>query len=202
MSGNAFRVREMGLTIQDAIWDSLRGQFYVSTAGAAAINPNTIAHLDPTTGAMTGAVPAGTEPDALALSDDGSTLYVGVDWSAAVRRLTLPGMTTAAEYSLGRDRIFGPYYANSIEVAPGAPAIIAVIRYRYGGISPPGDGVAIFDANGPRPHVGGNLTSDPTINGNVDYLNGPLVMTMQWVGGPTSLIGNDDWTSLGQSPIF
>src|SRR5882724_5739516 len=193
-AGKAYRVREMGLSVNAALWDSSRGVFYVSTSGYASITPNRLSVLDPASGALSNATYVGTEPGALALADDGSYLYAGIDGSATLRRISLPALTTTAEYKLGRDFVYGAYYADRIEVAPGAPEIAAVSRRRYHHISPPNDGIAIFDGDGLRPNVGGNLTSDVSQTGNVGYLNGPETDAVAWAGSATELLGVNSYT--------
>jgi hypothetical protein len=48
-----------------------------------------VVFIDPTTNAVVQNVPIGSDPDFLALSADGSTLWVGIDGAQAMRKLTL-----------------------------------------------------------------------------------------------------------------
>ncbi len=113
---------------QDIAFDPVRNLFYLSVGETAATNPNSIAVLDPSTGAITSVVPvpAGSEPNLLAISDDAQFLYVGFDGTSSVQRYILPALKPDVNIPLGTDPDFGPYFAVDLQVAPGAPHTIAV----------------------------------------------------------------------------
>jgi hypothetical protein len=98
---------------------------------------------------VTRASPAGSDPHQLAIADDASTLYAGLMGAGAVQQFSLPVPTSVRQIPLGVG-LFGQRYPNDIAVMPGRPGTIAVARHRSL-VSPPNDGVAIFDDGVQRP---------------------------------------------------
>ena len=125
------------------------GKLYVSVPGNSVAYPNSIVVINPSTGAVEASVWVGSEPNVLALSDDGQYLYVRLDGAAAVRRVYLPTLTPGLQFGLGSDLRYGPYMAGSIAVMPAASSTVAVVRLRKN-ISGTG-GVAIYDDGVIRP---------------------------------------------------
>ena len=70
-------------------FDATRGLIYASVDGSAPMYPNTITAVDPTTGAVVSSIAAGSDPHLMALSDDASTLWVGIDGAFSIRKITL-----------------------------------------------------------------------------------------------------------------
>ena len=66
-----------------------RNEIYASVSGDAEVYANTIVVVDPTTSSVVSTIPIGSNPGKLALSDDGSTLWVGIDGAHAIRKVTL-----------------------------------------------------------------------------------------------------------------
>jgi hypothetical protein len=75
-----------------------------------------------------------------------------------MRRFNVQTNTPGLQFSLGEHSFFGRYAVSDIAVAPGNPNLVAVAR-QFGGISPPGAGVAIFDNGVQRPTVGSDHIS-------------------------------------------
>lgn len=63
----------------------------------------------------------------LAVSDDGSTLYAGVDGGRSVRRYTLPQLTPGAEFSLGTAGV-EPWTTRDLTMVPGSTTALVVSR--------------------------------------------------------------------------
>ncbi len=76
-----------------------------STAGAAG---NSIVPIDPQTGTVGANTFVGSEPNKLALSDDGQFLYVSLDGTGAVRRVDVATLTAGPQFSLGGSQFNGP----------------------------------------------------------------------------------------------
>ncbi|HEY5886053.1 MAG TPA: hypothetical protein VIT88_15305, partial [Pyrinomonadaceae bacterium] len=114
---------------------------------------NSVTTIDPLTGAITNSVFVGSEPNRLALSDDGQTLYAALEGAFAIRQFNASTQTAGAQFPLGQDSFFGRYRVNDMAVAPGNPNLLAVVRY-YQGVSPPEAGVAVFDNGVQRTKTG------------------------------------------------
>lgn len=151
----------MSLPANDLVFDRASGNLYASVPGRAGERGNHVVEIDPTTGELGRSVLVGSEPDQLALSDDGGVLYVALAGAAAVRRVELPSLEAGLQFSLGSDRFSGPHYVEDLEVLPDDSDAVAVAR-RVEGLSPKHAGVAIYDNGQQRPdetpgHTGSNV---------------------------------------------
>jgi hypothetical protein len=138
------------------VWSPVSQQIYLSIAGTASVNANTITPLNPTTLQMGGPVSAGSGADRLAVSSDGSWLYAGIDKDGTVQRFSLPSLAPDITIPLGTGSDSAPNSAYDIETDPVAPTTIAVSQ--DSSVSQAGS-VVIYDGATPRvstvPGVGG-----------------------------------------------
>jgi uncharacterized repeat protein (TIGR01451 family) len=140
------------LPINDIVYNTKDGLIYASIPGYAGKNlGNTIGAIDPTTGILQKTIFVGSEPNRLALSDDGTQLFVGLDGAGAVRHVDLTTDKPAEQFSLGGGPgVYNPpYTAVSLAVVPGQPNSVAV--YATSGI------VTIFDSGVARPNSSSGL---------------------------------------------
>jgi hypothetical protein len=150
-SGGAnFAVITLNQAAKDIVYDPLNAVFYLSVTGTDPNHPNTISVLDPSTATITSSVPAGTNPNVLAISDDSQFLYAGIDGSSSVQRFTLPGLTKDISYQLISPSVSGQLFALDLQVAPGAPHTTAVTVATQGSSPSAQGGVQIFDDATPR----------------------------------------------------
>jgi sugar lactone lactonase YvrE len=155
MQNDQHFVRKLNLTANDLAYNSSDQTIYASVPSAAGNIGNSLTPINPRSGMLGSSVFVGSEPNILALADDGRTLYVTLDGSFSVRRFDLSTQTPGLQFSLGRESGSGggSYSASDIAVAPGNPNLLAVARYRNF-VSPPGGGVAVFDNGIQRPQTG------------------------------------------------
>lgn len=128
----------VALAAQDLAYSSRDNVIYAALGATAGARANTVVAISPHTGEVTGSVSLGGNPSKLALSDDGTTLWVAMEGTGQVRRLALPGLTPGTAFSLGTER------AEDMEVMPGRPGTVA-IALRNQCCSPSHEGVAIYD---------------------------------------------------------
>jgi hypothetical protein len=83
----------LALQASHMVYDSSRDRLYVTIQGAASHDPNTVTTIDPRAAEVIASIPLGSDPDVLALSTDASTLWVGMDGSFSMRKVTLSGAT-------------------------------------------------------------------------------------------------------------
>jgi len=172
-----FIATQVNQAAQDIVFDAVNNVIYLSVPGTAAANGNTISVLNPTTAAITSSVPAGSNPDVLAISDNSQYLYAGIDGSSSVQRFTLPAVTKDISYPLGSNSSFGPYIALDLQVAPGAPQT-TVVSLGNPSVSPIAQGgITIFD----------NATARPTTVPGFSGPNGGLFGSIQWGSAATVL---------------
>jgi hypothetical protein len=167
-SATATSMRALALFARDLAPDDQRGLIYASVASTAPADANSVIALDPSTGTVSKRVFVGSSPGRIARSHDGQFLYVGLNGASAVRRVDLSTFTAGLQWSLS-----GGEVAGEIKVLPGRPQSVAVSR-QSPGISPPLNGVTIYDDGIARPqsspgHTGGNriefLASPDTLYG-------------------------------------
>jgi hypothetical protein len=151
----------------DMVWDPVNQVIYLSVPSLASANGNTIAVLNPASGNIRSTQFAGSEPDALAISDDSQFLYAGLDGSSSVQRFILPGLTPDINYLLGAGSYpEGPFFGLDLQVAPGLPHTTAVSRGAFN-VSPVAlGGMAIFD--------------DATQRSTIADTSGDLYDSLQW----------------------
>lgn len=168
----------------DVVWDARFNLLYVSKPSTAQHSADTVIAFSPRAGLNDAAaiwiyqLPAGSNPDRLALSADGKYLYVSLDGAAAVQQLAITSASSAptagTTIPLGSGQ-YGPYYALDLAVSPTADTTIAVAR----AVSPAQSmrselalgGVAVYDGATQRPDVVGP-SSAPSGNALLD--------TLQW----------------------
>jgi uncharacterized protein (TIGR03437 family) len=152
-SGSVVTVTTVGISANDLIWDPNRVQIYLSIPGSAGAQGNSITVLNPSTGQLGASAFAGSEPDLLSVSATGQYLYVSLDGSNTVQRMTLPGLGRDIQIPLVPAPTFGPFAANDVEASPTLDrTFLATLHFPLGS-SPQEAGVAIFDDATVRPNT-------------------------------------------------
>ncbi len=134
----------VSLPSSDIAYDAVTQKIYASvpssdTSGRA----NTVTPIDPVTGVLGTSIAVGSNPNSLAVSDDGQFLYAGLLGASSISRITLATQSVSLQISVP-STVYGAMYAGEIKVLPGNPRAIAITRGSY-------YGVAIFDDNVQRP---------------------------------------------------
>ena len=146
-------IRRVSLRTNDLVYSPTLNKLYASVPSSAGSGGNSITTINPTTGAIDSSVFVGSEPNKLAISDDGQSLYVNLDGAFSIRRFDASTQIPGLEFSVGQDNFFGRYAITDLAVAPGNPNLVAVARHHLG-VSPPQAGVAVFDNGVQRPTTG------------------------------------------------
>ena len=148
---NGYTIRQIDVTAVDLVWDENSGNIYLSSPSSAPENPNSIVALDPVTGQLGDAGFAGSEPTYSAVSDGGAYLYVGLEGSNSIRRMTLPALEQDIAIPMG-SYPQGPLFAGEILAIPGEPNSIAVLRNAAQNLTATYD-LTVFDDAVPRPNT-------------------------------------------------
>lgn len=177
-----YSMKVMNLLANGLVWDGLHGVMYASVPAASNSHPNTVAAIDPAIAAVVATASAGTDPDALSLSDDDAFLYVGEDGSNAVERFLTSGMSADITVPMPSGSL-GQYYPLALAAAPGAPHTFAVSLgilnlTGVGGMSE--GGVMIYDDSTAR------ATSVPGFDASGKIYNG-----VAWGADATTLYSSD-----------
>src|SRR6185369_12644383 len=113
--------RIVPILASDLIYDPVTQRLYAASPSRAGSSGNSVVPINPTNGSIGSSIFVGSEPSKLARSDNGQYLYVGLDGSSAVRRVSLATQTADLQFSLGTGIISSgqPNLVADIEVAPG-----------------------------------------------------------------------------------
>jgi uncharacterized repeat protein (TIGR01451 family) len=148
VTGGPHCIWQVRLRAGDLVYDRFRGKIYASVPGSVPGIGNSIATLDPRTGAIGPFLFVGGGPGQMALSDNGQYLYVYLEDVRRVRRWDLHARTLSEPFSLGEHPFRGPRAAFDLAAVPGEPEAVAVAM--TGDLDPQ---VAVFDNGAQRPNV-------------------------------------------------
>lgn len=182
-AGGNFTLASIPVQANDMVWNPASQLLYLSVQSTNSSYANSIVALNPATGTFGVSQTAGTNPDRLAVSGDGSYLYAGIDGSSSVERLTLPSLSTDISIPIGSSST--PYYAMDIAVAPGAPQTIAVLRGTANIFPADQGGVVLYDNAVARPDSIPGIGGAP--NAEID--------TLHWGSTSAQLYGAADDSS-------
>ena len=132
------------LTASALTIDPVGGLLYAAIPSTASQNPNTIIPINPTTGAQQAPIAVATNPQRLAVSADGSELYVAS--TGVLQRINLKTMAIERTFNLPVDSTFGQTYIQEMHVVPGSPQSIVVELFV--GSDPAEDGAALYNDSG------------------------------------------------------
>ncbi|HVG26932.1 MAG TPA: IPT/TIG domain-containing protein, partial [Acidobacteriaceae bacterium] len=115
----------IAMPMNGLVWNSKDGLLYATIPGRAGPGlGNSLVGIDPVTGAIQRTIFVGSEPNRLAISDDGTQAFVGLDGPGAVRQVNLQTGTAGVQWSLGGYN--PPYTASALAVLPGQANSVAV----------------------------------------------------------------------------
>lgn len=177
-------VTKLSLTHNALVFDAPRNRYYASIPGSVAGTGNSIATIDASTGAVSNSLAVGSEPFAMALAPDGSALYVGLNGSGEVVKLSLPGMTEQYRTRLPTSSYFArQLVAKSIAASPAEADVIAVSLLDPQS-SPGSAGVALLRTGTLQPQIAGGFIS-----------TGAAIGPIAFNGTGTTVYGYEDETS-------
>jgi hypothetical protein len=172
-NGSSGYVVKVPVEARHMVYDPARDRLYLTTTGSAAAYPNSVITVDPGTGAVVSSIWVGSQPSVLALSDDASTLWVGLGGLAAIRKISLssggaPVLGPLCRFPLDQNKI-DYLRPGEMVVLPGAPESVVVVRSSTGP-----DDITVLDDCVARPtQVSHTNTAPPLIfRGPPGYLFG------------------------------
>ena len=145
----------------DIAYNPADGLLYASVATSGGSVPgNSVVGLDPTTGNVIRQIWVGSNPDKLAISTDGTQLFVGLDGAGAVAQVDLTQGKVVNQFSLGGGAgVYDPpYTALYLAAVPGLPNSVAVA---VAGSFTGGAGVTIFDSGVARTNSSSGVSYGP-----------------------------------------
>lgn len=147
----------VGIPNNDLVYNPADGLLYVSVPSSAG-SPlgNSIVGIDPVTGNTMRSIFVGSNPNKLALSSDGTQLFVGLDGTGALAQVNLTTGHVTNQFLLGEGpgAYNPPYTAAYLAAVPGEPNSVAVAAT---GTSTGGPGVTIYDSGVARAKTSSSL---------------------------------------------
>jgi DNA-binding beta-propeller fold protein YncE len=156
---DTFVERVVPVAARDLVFDPRRKLLYASVGDSASTYRNSVVAFDEFTGAVTRAVFVGSNPSHLALSADGTALYVALESGNAVARINPTTFTEQSRFATGSMQDT-PVAPGDIEVRPGHPNTVAVVHHAPAWSSAP-IGVALY-VDGVR--MPGTVDQLPTVS--------------------------------------
>ena len=152
---NVGGITRLPLATNDIVYDPNTQKVYASLPSTSGTFGNSIAAINPQTGAMSNPVFIGSEPRRLAISDNGEYIYAALDGAASIRRFEVAPQTAGLQFALGISHPHGPMTPGDIAVMPGNAHAIAVARRNTGNFT---DSVGVYDDGVVRSNsvLGGN----------------------------------------------
>ena len=145
----------LGITNNDMLYNATDGLLYASIPGSVSGMGNSVVGIDPVTGNIQRQLFAGSNPNKLALSTDGTQLFVGLDGAGAVAQISLSSGQVVNQFSLATtsNGTNSTVTADYLAAVPGAPNSVAVSSSQ--------NVVTIYDSGVPRPGRSSSLTGTP-----------------------------------------
>jgi hypothetical protein len=176
------RTLTLEIDAHDLVYSATRNELYASVGSSATTYPNTIVVVDPATASVLSTIPTGSDPGVLALSDDGSTLWVGLQGAHAICKVSMNPTppVVGPPIQLPEAGPGAPFDAASMAVLPGAPLSVVVVL---------SDGsftneVHVYDDGGPRATGATSLPGSPFYVSSI--IAGPPGTAFGLVGGERS----------------
>jgi DNA-binding beta-propeller fold protein YncE len=143
---------EVPIAARAIVADPVRSRIYATIAGDAPLHANELVTIDAVDGEILAAVPIGSSPTEMALSEDASTLWVSLTGSFELRRVDLSTATPTPGQShrLPLVRFDERAEAETMVVLPGTTRSVAAALHDRR-IIPSFRGVVVLDDGVPRP---------------------------------------------------
>ena len=135
-------LRRVNLPANNLVYSAATQALYASVPGSAGVNGNSITKIVPETAAVGPSTFIGSEPNKIAISNDGQTLWVHLDGANAARRFDVLTGTAGLQFNTSAQR------PQDMEVVPGSPQSLAISTGVFGNV------VAIYDDGVKRPNTG------------------------------------------------
>lgn len=140
------------LMVRSMVCDAIHGTILATTDEKDPTLPNRLAFVNATTGAIERSVEVGQKPGVVALSDDATTAWVGIDKERGFRKVDTATLARGPLHTFPQlPPNNGGVYAASIVVLAGSTTSIAIARDRDLAVQFLPEGVAVYDDGVPRP---------------------------------------------------
>ena len=192
-------IRRVNLQANDLVYSEATQEIYASVQSReGGSRGNSITRITPATGEIGPSVFLGSNPDRMAISSDGRTIWTHLDGVNIVRRFDVPTQTAGLQFFTGSRT---PQPPLDMDAVPGHPESVALSR----GFSEDSAGsVVVFDSGIKRPNIANTsgygpieFGADPSIL--YGAFKGGLIKFVVDSLGVTQTSVNEDFWPLGVS---
>jgi trimeric autotransporter adhesin len=125
----------LDLETSELIYEPFTRKIYATVPSTATkITGNSVVTIDPVTATIGSPVNVGSQPDHMALSDDGKYLFVGLDGSKSVARFNLASNAVDLAFPLGSDAYSNALSPVHLSVAPRNSNLLAISTGSWTGV--------------------------------------------------------------------
>ena len=161
----------------DIVYDPGTQRLYASIPSKAGAIGNSITVIDPASGTVGPSIFVGSEPNPLALSEDGATLWVGLDGAGTVRRFDVASLTPGAHFPVAGAQDPTPMKAMAILPLPRQPDTLVLLRIPVSGAG--GYTVGVYDNGVMRPSILLDTGAGRSLSLAVDRQTGDLFSCLE-----------------------
>ncbi len=169
-SGGSTQVTAIDLAGLAMAWDSNSQLLYVGIANYDGAYPNSIAAINPETGAIVRSQAVSSDPYLLTVSSGGQYLYAAFATATTMTQLQLPGLSSPLTWTLSNSKTSAVYTAGDMRAAPVSPHTTAVTLFNLRSSPDETGGVVIYDDNVERPGFAPGWTGGQAVNAIYDTL--------------------------------
>jgi hypothetical protein len=164
--GVDFTSQTVPIEANDFAWSAAQSKLYAVVSAYSVVDTKMLAEIDPTTGAVTRTFALAGNPQALALSDDGSCAYVSFSDTSLIQRVVLASFTSDLSINLGSTAGGDAIYAGNLAVVPGSPHSIVAATFANGATlnTDNSEGIYVFDDGTERGTPFGSTAVGPVLN--------------------------------------
>ena len=143
--------RVFHLPCLELVADPVSGTLW-APLGRLNANPNAVVSINPATGDVGTPIALAGTPSAVAISDDGTTLYAALPSLGAYQRVDLAASAAGPVYTLPPNGLDPDFYPLSLAVQPGHPGTVALSRLSQFPGDNGEDGPYVYDDGVRRPN--------------------------------------------------
>jgi sugar lactone lactonase YvrE len=146
---NSWILKATGIPANDAAYDARRGVLMVTVPSKHTSLGNMLIEMNPSTGAVGRRIYLGSDPEEIALTDDGTTAFIGLGGTNRIVRVSLATFSVTDSFSTGTES-HGPAFPEDVEAVPGRNDTV-VVSLQSPGFTGRHEGVRVFRNGVPLP---------------------------------------------------
>jgi hypothetical protein len=131
-SPTPFEPKSLALSVKGLVADTKRGLVYGAVSSTSSALANEVVGIDPKTATIVRHLSLGSGPGPMAVSDDASVLYVGIQGASGVAKVDLESFTLASTFPVVDPVTKEPRFVDDLVAMPGRADLVAASLIRPG----------------------------------------------------------------------